>query len=338
MTKEGVTPTPGSAVNVVVVFDPDAEERAVLQDRLAGRCRLTFLGEVARSGRARALSEAEILMAWRWRGEIEPEDLPLLGGVRFVQLISAGVDHMPFDQLLPRAVLSGNVGAYSGPIAEHVVGMTLALAKALIPAHLELTAGRFDDRTRSRVLAGGVAGILGYGGIGRACAALLRGIGMRIHAVNRTGRPEEGVAFAATLDDLEAVMRAADVLVISIPLTRATRGLIGSHELAWMKPESILVNVARGAIVDERALYERLRQAPGFGAGIDTWWGEPFRDGAFHTEFPFFDLPNVVGSPHNSGIVPGDGPHAAGCAAENVLRYLRGEPVTGVADPDDYPG
>lgn len=161
---------------------------------------------------------------------------------------------------------------------------------------------------------------------------------MRIHAVNRTGRPEDGVEVAATLDGLETLMRAADVLVMSIPLTRATRGLIGSRELSWMKPESILVNVARGAIVDERALFEHLRDNSGFGAGIDTWWGEPFRDGAFHTQYPFFDLPNVVGSPHDSGIVPGDGPHAAGCAADNVLRYIDGQPVTGVADPDEYSG
>src|SRR5205823_9304539 len=112
----------------------------------------------------------------------------------------------------------------------------------------------FDDRTRSRVLAGGVAGIVGYGGIGRACAALFRGMEMRIHVVSRTGRPEDGVEFAGTPEDLEAVMRAADVLLISIPLTRATRGLIGSRELAWMKPQSILVNVARGPIVDQRAL------------------------------------------------------------------------------------
>jgi len=121
-------------LNVVVTFDRDPEERAVLEAELANRCRLTFLPDLPRSARATSLSEAEVLLVWRWRAEIEPHELPLLKHVRFVQLLWAGVDQMPFDQLPPGAVLSGNVGAYAGPIAEHAMGMALALAKSLEPA------------------------------------------------------------------------------------------------------------------------------------------------------------------------------------------------------------
>jgi phosphoglycerate dehydrogenase-like enzyme len=132
------------------------------------------------------------------------------------------------------------------------------------------------------------------------------------------------------------VLAAADVLVITLPLTLTTRGLLGSRELALMKPAAILVNVARGAIIDQRALYEHLSTHPQFSAGIDTWWAEPAGERPFRTAYPFFDLPNVLGSPHNSSIVTGTMLSAARLAAENVRRYLRGEAVAGVVRRTDY--
>ena len=103
-----------------------------------------------------------------------------------------------------------------------------------------------------------------------------------------------------------------------------------------MKPTAILINVARGAIIDEQALYEHLAANPGFCAGIDAWWHEPRGGKPFTTGYPFFDLPNVLGSPHNSGVVAGVLPAAAAKAAENVRRYLRGEPVSGLMRREDY--
>ena len=101
------------------------------------------------------------------------------------------------------------------------------------------------------------------------------------------------------------MLAAADVLVIALPLTTATRGLVGARELGLMKPAAILVNVSRAAIVDEGTLYRHLRENPQFCAGIDAWWHEPGAGTGFSTGYPFFDLPNLIGSPHNSGIVPG---------------------------------
>ncbi len=126
------------------------------------------------------------------------------------------------------------------------------------------------------------------------------------------------------------------MLVITLPLTRSTRGLIGRRELELMKHDAILINPARAAIVDEDALYEHLREHPSFSAGIDVWWQEPRRHGSFATRRPFFELPNLLGSPHNSAITRGTLASAARDAAENVRRFLRGEPPRNLVDRSEY--
>jgi phosphoglycerate dehydrogenase-like enzyme len=124
--------------------------------------------------------------------------------------------------------------------------------------------------------------------------------------------------------------------VVSLPLTTATRGLIGAAELAAMKPDAILVNVARGAIVDEDALFGHLQAHPDFTAGIDAWWDEPGYGRPFRPRLPFLSLPNVLGSPHNSGLVPGMVSESMAAAAKNVAAFLAGQPVHGIQDPADY--
>ncbi len=103
-----------------------------------------------------------------------------------------------------------------------------------------------------------------------------------------------------------------------------------------MKPDAILVNVARGEIIEEKALYEHLKATPTFMAGLDAWWIEPFRHGRFELNYPFFDLPNVLGTPHDSGLVPGSLLDAVQKATENIARFLNGETIAGVVQREDY--
>lgn len=322
--------------HIVVTFDAPPEQKALLLEVLGSEASLTFFKELPSAQRERALQEANMLLSWNFPREISPQAYPLLQQVSFIQLLSAGADHMPFADLPPHILVASNPGAYAVPMAEHVVAMTLALAKRLLVENQKLRNGEFDQFTPNRALSGMTAGILGLGGIGRATARLMRAFGMRIHAINQSGTSTEPADFLGTLDDLERVLRQSDVVVISLPLTRATRGRIGEKELEWMKPDAILVNVARGAIIDEEALYNHAKNHPGFLVGIDAWWTEPFMHGSFRMEYPFLELPNVLGSPHNSAVVPHVLVDATRQAAENAKHFLKGEKVMGIAQREDY--
>jgi phosphoglycerate dehydrogenase-like enzyme len=127
---------------------------------------------------------------------------------------------------------------------------------------------------------------------------------MRVHAINRRGASDAPTDWIGTPADLPALLAAADVLVLAAPLTRATEGMIGAAELAAMKPDAILINLARGELVDEAALFAHLQANPAFTACIDAWWIEPVRHGRFAMDHPFMTLPNVIASPHNSASVP----------------------------------
>jgi phosphoglycerate dehydrogenase-like enzyme len=310
-------------------------ERDVLAGLFGDAARVEPVADLPEQERSRTLRAADVLFVWNWQRELRPAERESLGA-RFVQLLSAGADHLPFDQLPPGAVIASNAGAYAEPMAEHALAMALALLKRLPQHHAELAAGVWNQSAVNLPVRGAVCGILGFGGIGKATGRLLRALGARIHAVNTSGRTDEPVEFVGTLDDLDAVLGAADVLVIALPLTRRTRGLLGARELRLLKPTAILVNVARGAIVDQAALYEHLRTHPESSAGIDAWWVEPFAGGEFRVEHPFFDLPNLLGSPHNSALVPGVMDEATARAAANIVRFLRGDAVTGVVRAEDY--
>jgi phosphoglycerate dehydrogenase-like enzyme len=163
----------------------------------------------------------------------------------------------------------------------------------------------------------------------------MRGIGMRVRAINRHGKTDEPVEWIGTSERLNELLEVSDVLLISAPLTRTTYGLIGAGELRRMKDDAILVNVARGEIIQERPLYEHLVRNPRFTACIDAWWIEPVRHGAFRIDQPFLDLPNVIASPHNSA--QGTGAHDISLrrAVQNCRRALIGEAPLHIIGPDE---
>lgn len=313
--------------------------RDAIDETLGPIATVSYLPELADGERRAALKSADALLGWFIGGELRaPAELELLGSAGLLQLLSAGVDRVPVDQLPPGLPIASNAGAYADPMAEHVLAMALAFAKRLPQNHAAMRRGEFDQQKPTLAIRGATLGILGFGGIGKASGRLFKALGGKVHAISRSGVSDEPADWVGTLADLDAVLEVADVVVVSLPLTSATRGLIGRRELGLMKPDAILVNVARAAIVDEDALFEHLRANPSFCAGIDAWWEEP-RDGSpFTTRHPFLELPNVIGSPHNSALTAGALATAARRAAENIARYLRGEPVEHLVDRSEYGG
>jgi phosphoglycerate dehydrogenase-like enzyme len=320
---------------VVIAYELRGSARQIVDDALEGAAEVVHLADLDPAGRADALRNADAVLALTTR-VLLPGEIALLQNIRLLQFFTAGIDHVPLADLPPGVPVANNAGAYSGPMAEHALAMALAAAKRLLVEHAALSRGEFNQFAPNRMLAGGVCGILGFGGIGVAMARLARGIGMKVHAINRRGRSEEPTNWIGSPDQLDLLLAASDVLVICTPLTPATLGMIGASQLARMKPNAILVNVARGEIVDERALYERLVAFPDFRACIDAWWIEPVRHGSFRMDQPFLSLPNVIGSPHNSAAAITEA-SAVGLqrAVANIRRVLAGEkPLNLVAAED----
>ncbi len=310
---------------ILVSHDPPPEARAAYRQRLGSQSELLFKPDLSPESWDAARARARVLIALNPRIEITADDVAAMTSLGFVQLLTAGVDHVPLH-LFPRDLpIASNAGAYAGPMAEFVLAITLAAAKRLPVEHQEMREGRFNQFVDNKTLKGATCAIVGFGGAGRAAARLFRALGAEIHAINRSGETDEEVAFIGTVAALEDVLRRADVVVVSMSLTGATAGLIGARELGWMKEDAILVNVARGEIIDQDALYRHLVENERFFACLESWWIEPVRHGVFRIDHPFLDLPNVIAAPHNSASVAGAQVEAMRQGARNVRRWLDGE-------------
>ena len=319
---------------LVVCFPLEPPSRAAVVEALGAEGRAVFLPDLSGEARRSALHEADVLLCRNTAKDLAADELPLIAGARLLQFFSAGVDFIPLGALPPGLPVAANRGAFAEPMAEHGLAMALAAAKRLLVEHQAVARGEFNQFTPTRMLAGGVCGVLGFGGIGRALAPLARGIGMRVHALNRRGQVE-GVDWAGGSDRLDELLAASDVLAICCPLTPATEGLIDARALGLMKPDAILVNLARGEIVVEADLYAHLQANPGFTACLDAWWVEPVRHGAFRMDLPFTELPNVIASPHNSAQAGPAVRTALRRAVENCRRALRGETPRNLVGADE---
>jgi phosphoglycerate dehydrogenase-like enzyme len=197
-----------------------------------------------------------------------------------------------------------NIHHNAVPVAEMAVTLMLAAAKELIPIDTSFRKhdwGRRYDIRPMHLIAGRRALILGYGAIGREIASRCRAFGMKVRAVRRRGGDGTAVYPASSLMKL---LPEADVLFLSLPLTDETKGMIGERELALLPDGAILVNVSRGRIVDDKALYESLKTSR-IRAGLDVWYSYPesqeSRASTPPSDYPFHELPNVVMTPHLAG-------------------------------------
>jgi phosphoglycerate dehydrogenase-like enzyme len=324
-----------SAGPLVVTYPLTERSRAIIAAELGGAADIVYLADLPLEQRADALRRAGAVLANDTSTELKPGESELLLNAKLLQFTAAGIDWVPTRDLPPELPVAGNRGASAEPMAEHVVAMALAAAKRLFIEHDKLKEGEFNQRSPNKMLRGGVCGILGFGGVGVATARLMRAFGMKIHAINTRGSSDEPTDWIGTPERLDELLAAADVLVVCTALTIKTEGMIGARELSLMQDDAILINVARGEIVDEAALYDHLTSHPRFFAGIDAWWIEPVRHRRFAMEHPFLDLSNVIGSPHNSagGGIWRD--VSLRGAVANCRRAILGETPLNLIGPDE---
>lgn len=288
----------------VVVLPPVSASAPVdLADRLPG-------WEVAlvekKEDAAAALTDADAVIAMF----LKAEDVAAAHKLRLCQAFVAGLNTIDIAAL-PLGCTICNAYDHETAIGEHVIGVTLMLTRRLGFRDRELRAGRFvQGEGLDRDLRGRTIGVIGLGHIGQRVVEVARALGMR--AVGVTARPSHERAVEHGLEslggpgraDLHELLHRADVAVVCLPLDAATEGLIGPEELAALGPEGILVNVARGPVVQERPLYEALRDGVIAGAAIDVWWRYPSGRTVEHrpSDEPLWELDNVVLTPHTSGL------------------------------------
>jgi glyoxylate/hydroxypyruvate reductase A len=266
------------------------------------------------------VDEMEVLYTWGFPSNL----LPRARRLRWVQVMGAGVDRFLDAPFPPKVVLTRAEGMFGPWMAEYVLGWLLWAAQHTETLRAAQRARRWEP-VAPVLLRGKTLGIVGLGSIGRAIVPVARAFGMRLLGLSRSGRAVPGVERVYRRAGLREMLRATDYVVLVVPLTPETRGLLGDAELRAMRPGAWLVNVGRGHLVQEEALIRALYERWIAGAVLDVFGEEPLPP-----EHPFWGMPNVVVTPHIAG--PSDPSEIAPIFNDNLRRFLQGRALRGRVD------
>jgi phosphoglycerate dehydrogenase-like enzyme len=361
-------PGPGSGPNGVpaaIALSPilSARYRAVDLDRIRQAAPGSRIVGVSLEGLADGdLSDVEVLLRGPLPAQVFDRLLARCPKLVWVHSATAGVERVLTPAALARGLAITNArGVFSRPIAEYVMLMMLAVSRRL-PHLLELQRERTWQPLEAREMRDVTVGVLGYGSIGRAVASLATAFGSRVLATRRRTSDSRGAADrsgstalaagagAATaggavadagdqpdveahvellaMDDLPRLLEQSDFVVLALPLTSDTEDLLDAEMLGRMKPGAWLINVARGRLVDERALARALSDGSLGGAVLDT-----FRDEPLPADSPLYELPNVIITPHTAWSSGRVLDRSVELFCENLRRFSRGEPLHNIVDP-----
>jgi D-3-phosphoglycerate dehydrogenase len=287
---------------------------------------------VLRGGGERVPLEQANAVVWYSYDALTPEQIELARSwrrpeIEWVQVNSAGVEEWTELALVDDGrVWTSATGAFAGTVAEHVVALLLAAARRLHECARATTWRK--PELEGRPLKGTTVGLVGAGGIGRETLRLLAPFGVHTIALTRSGAPVPGADRSLGQDELDELLVASDHVVVSAPLTPATRGLIGARELDLIGPHGTLVNVGRGALVDTDALVAALRAGRLGGAFLDVTEPEPLPAG-----HPLWSEPHALITPHVANMRAQLDAALAERVEQNVARFRAGEPLLGAIDP-----
>jgi phosphoglycerate dehydrogenase-like enzyme len=245
--------------------------------------------------------------------------------LRWVQLPTMGYDPVEQHGVPPGITVTSAGDAYAPTVAEHAVAMMLALLRRIPAAVRDGDEGRWDQSGARAIgtLNGATVAVVGFGNIGREIATRLRGCGARVVAVTRGGRSDPLADECARVADLTDVFARSDAVVLAVPLNGETRHLLGAEALAALPPHALVINIARGGVVDHAALYDALAAGRLGGAALDVPEPEPLPPGD-----PLWTLPNVLITPHVAGYGGDVAPRRILALVErNLGHFMAGRPL-----------
>jgi phosphoglycerate dehydrogenase-like enzyme len=285
------------------------------------------------------LADADVLVSMGFTREMAEAGHRL----RLIQVPGAGLDRIDRTALRPGMWLANAYGHETG-IAEYTMGAMIALTRSFGRLDAGLRQGQWESQEAIGTpapplwpeLAGKTLGILGFGHIGEALARRALAFDMRVCAIRRHAQSAMpgSVSFIGGLERLDDVLRRADYLAVTLPLSPETRGLLDQRRLRLMKPTAYLINIARAEIIDEVALWRALASRELAGAALDVWYRYPTAaEPVLPATQPFHELDNVIMTPHVSGWTQGMLDARATLIAANIERMARGEPPLSAIDP-----
>ena len=261
---------------------------------------LVFLGPDGRPGPEnvtydRDFSDIDAVFCYRF---FCYNDIARFPRLRYIHTTSHATDHMPLDYIRAHGIrLDDARGAYSAPMAEYALGAVLQLYKAMPRYYAQQRAHRWEIVEDMRELSGRLVTLLGAGSVGTACAERFSAMGCRCVGLCRHPHPAAHYAAQMPITELDNLLPETDVLLVTLPLTDETRGMMDARRFALLKPGAVLVNIGRGPIVDEGALLAALRSGHLSGAAVDVFDVEPLP-----ADSPLWDAPNLIITPHSSFI------------------------------------
>jgi len=283
------------------------------------------------------LREADVYVGGRFPAELAE----VAEKLRLIHVAGAGTDKVDFAALSP-ATMVANTFHHERSIAEYVVSAAVMLRRNFLTQDRALrrdvwATSVYDAAIPQPGTVGeSTVGFVGFGHIGQRTWELFRTFGSRGCAVTGSGRVDaatHGLAWAGATAELDRLLRDSDIVVVSAPLTEQTEGMIGAEQLRALGPTGVLINVGRGPLVQEKALYEALRGGEIRAAAIDVWYRYPGPDGqGAPSDLPFAELTNVLITPHSSGVTDETFRGRVDDIAANIGRLSRGEPLRNVVD------
>jgi phosphoglycerate dehydrogenase-like enzyme len=307
----------GTTTRAIHVYDAGHAEVLCAQIRALDPSR-RVIALTERASLARELPNVRVLFA-----PMPPRDgWSDARSLELIQMAGAGVSHfLPSPDLPPHVRIAGMRGVFADEAAEHAILMLLALRRDLGQLVDLQRAHRWQQRSVAK-LAGRTIAIAGLGAIGSGIARRAAALDVRITGVSRSARPIDHVERVVPLDRQHEAMQGADALIVTLPLTEQTRGVIDARALACLAPGAHVIHLSRGGVIDERALLAALRSGALGGAAIDVFEDEPLDPAS-----PFWDLPRTIITPHVAGCGEHYLERAIEVLLDNVTRLDRGEPL-----------